>query len=130
MHFELQNLSKRRWIHLLYFSIICIKKSDFKESFHAVGKILLNRRNYCLIKIAQDDRQRKDLKVSEEWKIEKKILSWLIKNITYSKKFPLIIRRGFMGKNFVKFENKPLLQGEGCCSISIAPPPLGGGYTF
>ena len=27
------------------------KKSDFKESFHAIGKILLNRRNYCLIKI-------------------------------------------------------------------------------
>ena len=49
-----------------------VKKSDFKESFHTVGKILLNRRNYCLIKITQDDRQRKDLKVSEEWKIEKK----------------------------------------------------------
>ena len=51
-----------------------VKKSDFKESFHAVGKILLNRRNYYLIKITQDDRQRKDLKVSEEWKIDKKFL--------------------------------------------------------
>ena len=79
-----------------------VKKSDFKESFHAVGKILLNRRNYCLIKITQDDRQRKVLKVSEEWKIEKIILSWLINIIIHSKKiskkfqknFPLVIRRG------------------------------------
>ena len=33
-----------------------VKKSDFKESFHEAGKILLNRRNYCLNKITQDDR--------------------------------------------------------------------------
>ena len=82
-----------------------IKKSEFKESFYVAGKILLNRRNYCLIKITQDDRQRKDLKESEEWKIEKIVLSWLINIIIHSKKlqkfFPLIIRRGgFFWKNF------------------------------
>ena len=32
-----------------------LRKSDFKESFHAVGKISLNRRDYWLVKIAQED---------------------------------------------------------------------------
>ena len=51
-----------------------VRKSDFKESFHAVGKILLNRRNYWLVKITQEDKQRKDLKVGEERKIDKKYI--------------------------------------------------------
>ena len=51
-----------------------VKKLDFKESFHAVGKILLNRKNYWLVKITQEDKQRKDLKVGEEWKIDKKCI--------------------------------------------------------
>ena len=51
-----------------------VKKSVFKESFQAAGKILSNKRNYCLVKIIQDDKQRKDLKVGEQWKIEKKCL--------------------------------------------------------
>ena len=49
-----------------------MKKSVFKESFQATGKILSNKRNYYLVKIIQDDKQRKDLKVGEQWKIEKK----------------------------------------------------------
>ena len=49
-----------------------MKKSVFKESFQAAGKILSNKRNYSLVKIIQDDKQRKDLKVGEQWKIEKK----------------------------------------------------------
>ena len=51
-----------------------VKKSGFKESFQAAGKILSNKGNYCLVKIIQDDKQRKDLKVGEQWKIEKKCL--------------------------------------------------------
>ena len=51
-----------------------MKKSVFKESFQVAGKILSNKRNYCLVKIIQDDKQRKDLKVGEQWKIEKKCL--------------------------------------------------------
>ena len=51
-----------------------VKNSDFKESFYAVGKILLNRRNYWLVKITQEDKQRNDLKVGEEWKIDKKCI--------------------------------------------------------
>ena len=51
-----------------------MKKSVFKESFEAARKILSNKRNYCLVKIIQDDKQRKDLKVGEQWKIEKKCL--------------------------------------------------------
>ena len=75
-----------------------------------------------MTKITQDDRQRKVLKVSEEWKIEKIILSWLINIIIHSKKiqknFPLIIRRGFFGKNFfLILENKP-------------PSLRGGGFIF
>ena len=70
---------------IYYIAPSFVKKSDFKESFHAVGKILLNRRNYCLIKITQDDRQRKVLKVSEEWKIKKIFLSLLINIIIHSK---------------------------------------------
>ena len=49
-------------------------KSVFKESFQAAGKILSNKRNYCLVKINKDDKQRKDLKVREQLKIEKKCL--------------------------------------------------------
>ena len=49
-----------------------MKKSVFKESFHAAGKILSNKRNYSLVKIIQDDKQSKDLKVGEQCKIEKK----------------------------------------------------------
>ena len=48
-----------------------MKKSVFKESFQAAGKILSNKRNYCLVKIIQDDKQRKDLKVGEQWKKKK-----------------------------------------------------------
>ena len=40
------------------------------QSFHAVGEISCNRRNYWFVKITQDDKQRKDLKVDEEYKIE------------------------------------------------------------
>ena len=49
-----------------------MKKSEFKESFQAAGKILSNKINYCLVKIIQDDKQINDLKVGEQWKIEKK----------------------------------------------------------
>ena len=49
-----------------------MKKSVFKESFHAAGKILSNKRNDSLVKIIQDDKQSKDLKVGEQCKIEKK----------------------------------------------------------
>ena len=51
-----------------------MKKSDFKESLQAAGKILSNKRNYCLVKIIQDDKKRKDMKVGEQWKIDKKCL--------------------------------------------------------
>ena len=51
-----------------------MKKSVFKESFQAAGKILSNKRNYCLVKIIQDDMQSKDLKEGEQWKKEKKCL--------------------------------------------------------
>ena len=51
-----------------------VKKSVFKESFQAAGKILSNKRNNCLIKIIQDGKQRKDLKVGEHWIIEMKCL--------------------------------------------------------
>ena len=57
-----------------------VKKSVFKESFQAAGKILSNKRNYCLVKIIQDDKQRKDLKVGEQWKIEKKVFK-IITNV-------------------------------------------------
>ena len=96
------------------------KKSDFKESFHVAGKILLNRRNYCLIKITQDDRQRKDLKVSEEWKIEKIILNWLINIIIHSKNFKKKFKKiflwslggeGFFGKFFLILKINPFSQG-------------------
>ena len=51
-----------------------MRKSVFKESFQVAGKILSNKRNYCFVSIIQDDKQRKDLKVKEQWKIEKKCL--------------------------------------------------------
>ena len=51
-----------------------LKSQFFKESFQATEKILSNKRNYCLVKIIKDDKQRKDQKVEEQWKIEKKCL--------------------------------------------------------
>ena len=51
-----------------------MKKSVFKENFKAAGKNLSNKRNYCFVSIIQDEKQRKDLKVGEQWKIEKKCL--------------------------------------------------------
>ena len=51
-----------------------MKKSEFKESFQAAGKILSNISNYCLVKIIQDDKQRNDFKVGEQLKIKKKCL--------------------------------------------------------
>ena len=36
------------------------------------GKILSSKSNYCLVKITQENQQGKDLKVGEQWKIEKK----------------------------------------------------------
>ena len=59
---------------IFYHALSFMKKSIFNESFQAAGKILSNKRNYCLVKIIQDDKQRKDLKVGEQWKIEKKFL--------------------------------------------------------
>ena len=53
-------------------------KSIFKESFQKTCKILSNKRNYCLIKIIQVDKQRKDLKVGEQWKIKKEVFKIII----------------------------------------------------
>ena len=50
------------------------EKVGFKESFQAAGKILSNKINDCLVKIIQEDKQRNDLKVGVQWKIEKKCL--------------------------------------------------------
>ena len=58
---------------IFYHAPSFVKKSVFKESFQAAGKILSNKRNYCLVKIIQDDKQRKDLKVGEQWKIKKEV---------------------------------------------------------
>ena len=56
---------------IYYTALSFVKISDFKESFHVAGKILLNRRNYCLIKITQDDRQIKDLKLVKSRRLRK-----------------------------------------------------------
>ena len=70
-NYRFLDLEKR---FIFYHAPSFVKKSVFKESFQAEGKILSNKRNYCLVKIIQDDKQRKDLKVGEQWKIEKKCL--------------------------------------------------------
>ena len=65
------NIEKR----FIFLSCTIIReKSVFKESFQAAGKILFSKWNYFLVKIIQDDKQRKDLKVVEQWKIENKSL--------------------------------------------------------
>ena len=58
----------------IYHAPSFVKKSEFKGSLQAAGKILSNKINYCLVKIIHNDKQRNDLKVGEQWKIEKKCL--------------------------------------------------------
>ena len=59
---------------IFYHAPSFVKKSIFKEIVQTAGKILTNKRNCCLVKIIQDDKQRKDLKVGGQWNIEKKCL--------------------------------------------------------
>ena len=60
--------------YLFYFSANFIKKWLIKESFHVKCKILTNRRNYCKVRILSEDPEHKDLKLDEEWKVEKRLL--------------------------------------------------------
>ena len=60
--------------YLFYFKSNFTKKWLIKESFHAKCKILTNRRNYCKVRILSEVPDHKDLKLDEEWKVEKKLL--------------------------------------------------------
>ena len=37
-------------------------------------KILTNRRNYCKVRILQEDPEHKVLKLEEEWKVKRRLL--------------------------------------------------------
>ena len=60
--------------YLFYFKANFIKKWLIKESFHVNCKILTNRRNYWKVRILSEDPEHKDLKLDEEWKVEKRLL--------------------------------------------------------
>ena len=63
---------KKRFVFIIHHH--SWKSRSLKKSFQAAEKILSNKRNYCLVKIIQDYKQIKILKVGEQWKIEKKCL--------------------------------------------------------
>ena len=50
------------------------KKWHIKNRFHVKCKTLTNRKNYCKVRILSEDPEHKDLKLYEEWKVEKILL--------------------------------------------------------
>ena len=60
--------------HVYYFVPYQAKKSIRKESFIAKGKLIENRRNYCIVRIIIRDQDIDDLEEEKEYKVEKRCI--------------------------------------------------------
>ena len=60
--------------NVYYFVPYQAKKSIRKESFIAKGKLIENRRNYCIVRIIVKDQDIDDLEEKKEYKVEKRCI--------------------------------------------------------
>ena len=60
--------------HVYYFVPYQAKKSIWKESFIAKGKLIENGRNYCIVRIIVKDQDIDDLEEEKKYKVEKRCI--------------------------------------------------------